>query len=140
MMLTVNNFIMKNKKLLLLIHVKVILLACLITQAGFASTFYEPATSGSENNGGSSSSPFKIIVRAASVSNANDVVLISVGTHSEFNITPSSSGAEGDHVVFKPNPGSGTLIVKHPGSDSDDSIPVFNLSKRNFIWIEGILF
>lgn len=40
-------------------------------------------------------------------------------------------------IVFKPNPGTGTVIIKHPGTSADDDTPVFQLANRSFILIEG---
>lgn len=107
--------------------------------SGFSATYYV-STSGSDNNNGSSGSPYRTIAKAASVVNAGDVVLISGGTYSEKDITPKSSGSEGKYIIFKPNPGSGAVTVKHPATSVDDKTPVFQLSNRSYIWIEGLQF
>src|SRR5690606_5013530 len=36
-------------------------------------------------------------------------------------------------------PGTGDVIIKHPATAADDT-PVFNLSNRSYIWIEGFQF
>lgn len=100
---------------------------------------YVVATTGSDANSGTSSSPFKTIGKAASSVVAGDTVLVTAGTYSEKNIAPKSSGTQAARIVFKPVPGTGTVVVKHPATAADDT-PIFSLSSRNFIWIEGFTF
>lgn len=100
---------------------------------------YTVAATGSDSNAGTSSSPFRTIGKAASVVVAGDTVLVAAGTYAEKNIAPKSSGTQTSRIVFKPVPGTGTVIVKHPATAADDT-PIFSLSSRSFIWIEGFTF
>lgn len=106
---------------------------------GLSATYYV-SNSGSDNNNGSAGSPFRTVKKAASSVSAGDVVLISGGTYTEENIIPSASGSEGNYIVFKSNPGSGTVTMKHPGTSPTGENPLFNLSNRSYIWIEGLTF
>jgi hypothetical protein len=130
------NIVLFNKKL------RVFLLTLFVTflYSNSYSANYYVSTTGNDNNNGSIASPFRTIAKAASVVSAGDVVLITGGTYSEKNITPRVSGTEGNYIVFKPNPGTGNVIVKHPATSIDDRTPVFQLSNRNYIWIEGLQF
>jgi hypothetical protein len=97
------------------------------------------ATSGSDNGNGSALNPFRTIAKAAQTAKAGDTILVSGGTYSEKQITPGNSGLEGKYIVFRAKPGSGTVTIKHPATTTDTT-PVFNLSNRNYIWIEGFQF
>lgn len=97
------------------------------------------ATTGNDASDGSSSAPYKTIAKAATTVNAGDTVLVAGGTYSEKNIAPKSSGTQTAMVVFKPKPGTGTVTIKHPATAADDT-PVFSLSSRSFVWIEGFSF
>lgn len=116
-----------------------LILACFIVNAGFATTYYvSPA--GSDSANGSVATPFLTIGKGASVVSAGDSVLVSGGTYSEDNIAPATSGTQNAMIVFKPNPGTGDVIIQHPGTTIDASTPVFQLSNRDYIWIEGFQF
>ncbi len=95
--------------------------------------------SGSDNGSGNASSPFLTIAKAAQSASAGDTVLVHGGTYSESGIQPASSGSSGNYIVFRPMPGTGDVIIKHPAS-SANTTPVFNLSSRSYIWIEGFEF
>lgn len=126
----------RNKKIRVLL---LALLGIFLYSSVYSATYYV-STMGNDNNNGSSGSPFRTIAKAASVVSAGDIVLISVGTYTETNITPRVSGTEGNYIVFKPNPSTASVIVRHPGTSVDDLTPVFQLSNRNYIWIEGLQF
>lgn len=115
-----------------------VILLTLIAQAAMART-YTVASTGNDGGDGSSTNPFKSIGKAASMVVAGDTVLVSGGTYSEKGIVPKSSGAQTARIVFKPKPGTGTVTIKHPATAADNT-PVFSLSSKNFIWIEGFTF
>lgn len=98
------------------------------------------STSGNDTQSGSLNAPFRTIVKAASMVAAGDTVLIAAGTYTEQNIVPKASGTERKRIVFKPLTASDVVIVKHPGTTISDNTPVFQLSNRNYIWIEGLQF
>lgn len=100
---------------------------------------YYVSTTGNDASNGSSASPFRTIAKAATVVAAGDSVIIGGGTYSEKNITPKVSGQEGRWIIFAPSPGS-TVIMKHPATSISDETPIFQLSNRNYIWIEGLQF
>jgi hypothetical protein len=100
---------------------------------------YTVSNTGNDGGDGSAAAPYKTIAKAASMVAAGDTVLVSAGTYSEKNIAPKSSGTQAARIVFKPAPGTGTVIIKHPATAADDT-PIFSLSSRNFIWIEGFTF
>lgn len=100
---------------------------------------YTVSNSGNDGGDGSASAPYKTIAKAASMVAAGDTVLVSGGTYSEKNIAPKSSGTQTAMVVFKPKPGTGTVTIKHPAT-AQDNTPIFSLSSRNFVWIEGFSF
>ncbi len=112
-----------------------VLLTC---SSSFAANYYV-STTGNDQSSGSSATPFRTIAKAATVAAAGDSVIISAGTYSEKNITPAASGQEGKWIFFLPSPGS-TVVVKHPATDISDGTPIFQLSNRNYIWIEGLQF
>ncbi|MCW0483262.1 DUF1565 domain-containing protein [Gaoshiqia sediminis] len=115
----------------------VLFLLCWATT--FATNYYvSPA--GNDTADGSEAAPFKTIAKAATLVNAGDTVFVAEGTYTEQNITPKSSGTENAMIVFKPKPGTGDVIIKHPGTSISDNTPVFQLSNRNYIWIEGFQF
>lgn len=115
------------------------LMAVLVApQSGFAKAIHVAST-GNDAGDGSASAPYKTIGKAATTVNAGDTVLVAGGTYSEKNIAPKSSGTQTSMVVFKPKPGSGTVTIKHPATAQDDT-PIFSLSSRSFVWIEGFSF
>lgn len=103
-------------------------------------TNYHVSPSGSDAANGSQATPFKTIVKAASMAIPGDTVYVYEGTYIEHNITPQSSGTENAMIVFKTIPGTSGVIVKHPGTSINDDTPVFQLSNRSYIWIEGFQF
>ena len=107
--------------------------------AGFA-TNYNVSPTGNDTANGSHEAPFKTIAKAATMVDAGDTVFVAEGTYIEQNITPKSSGTENARIVFKPLIGAGDVIIKHPGTSISDNTPVFQLSNRNYIWIEGFQF
>ena len=117
----------------------VAILFLLFANFSFAASIYVSPT-GSDTSNGTQANPFKTIAKAATVVNPGDTVFVNGGTYIEHNITPKSSGTESAMIVFKPNPATGNVIITHPGTTISDNTPVFQLSNRNFIWIEGFHF
>jgi len=105
----------------------------------FAVNYYV-SNSGSDTQSGSLNQPFKTIAKAANMVAAGDTVLISSGSYIEHNIVPKASGTERKRIVFKPLTSSDEVSIKHPGITINDNTPVFQLSNRNYIWIEGLQF
>lgn len=113
------------------------LLFCISTAIA---TNYHVSPSGSDAANGSEATPFQTIVKAASMVMPGDTVFVYEGTYIEHNITPKSSGTENAMIVFKTVPGTTGVIVKHPGTSINDDTPVFQLSNRSYIWMEGFQF
>ena len=130
---------MDKRLLLLSFKFSVLIITCLFFHSGFAKTYYV-STTGNNTGDGSASTPFKTIAKAASVLSPGDTVLVFGGNYSEKNIIPATSGTENAMIVFKPNPGTGDVIISHPATSLNDDTPIFNLSNRSFIWIEGLSF
>lgn len=117
----------------------VVAIFALIAHTGMA-TNYHVSPDGSDTANGSEATPFKTIAKAATMVNPGDTIFVAEGTYIEHNITPKSSGTEIAMIVFKPKPGTGDVIIKHPGTSITDNTPVFQLSNRNYIRIEGFQF
>ena len=94
----------------------------------------------SANGDGSESNPYGSIAKAASVAAAGDIILVSGGTYSEKSIVPKSSGTDKALIVFRPKSSSDEVIIKHPATSTNDNTPIFDLSNRNYIQIEGFTF
>jgi len=129
------------EKIIALVNLKfkILILVCLTTNLGFSTTYYV-SPSGDDSASGTVSSPFKTITKAASMVSAGDTVLVAEGTYIEKNIIPAASGTESAMIVFKPRQETGDVVVKHPATSLDDNTPVFQLSNRSFIWVEGFNF
>lgn len=127
------NIFSNYKKILTL------LLVCFGINISWA-TNYHVSPDGNDTANGSVDAPFKTISKAASMVVAGDTVFVAEGTYIERDITPKSSGIESAMIVFKAIPGTTGVIVKHPGTSIDDDTPVFQLTNRSFIWIEGFHF
>lgn len=68
-------------------------------------------------------------------------MLIEGGTYSERSIVPAQSGTEGNYIVFRPAPGTGDVVIKYPAtSEEDNPDSIFDLTYKNYIWIEGLHF
>jgi len=99
------------------------------------------STSGNDSGDGSKSNPYRTIAKAASIAIAGDFVLVAGGTYAEQGISPANSGSPGSMITFMVEPDTGEVTIQHPaGSYSAGLPPVFNLSARNYIWIEGYTF
>ena len=120
-------------------HLFTLLVSLFIINNVFATNYYVSG-SGNDSGAGSLSSPFETISKAATLVSPGDTVLIEAGIYFEENITPNSSGTENAMIVFKPLPGTGDVILKHPGTSINDNTPVFLLSNKDFIRIEGLQF
>src|SRR6185436_6635215 len=93
------------------------LLVVLQTSA-FATTFFV-ATTGSDSNPGTQTSPFKSLTKAQSVAVSGDTVSIRGGTYSSFTIAGSDSNYNFVHNITK----SGITYAAFTGET-----PVFNFS------------
>jgi hypothetical protein len=112
---------------------------CLFDKPGLTKNIYV-SPSGNDAGNGSDSSPYKTIAKSATALSAGDTVLVSGGVYSERNITPNNSGTGNAMIVFKPKPNSGSVTIRHPATSYSDNTPVFSLSNKSFIWIEGFRF
>ncbi len=81
----------------------------------YAATYYV-ATNGNNSNSGSSGSPWLTMQKAFDTVNPGDIVLILGGTYSSGTILLTRSGSSGSMITFKPDPGTGTPILRHNGS------------------------
>lgn len=77
-------------------------------------TTYYVATTGADNNAGTSAAPFKTIQKCATVAVAGDTCLINAGTYRET-VKPTNSGTAGNPITFKPVVGA---TVKVDGTDA----------------------
>ncbi|HKJ44166.1 MAG TPA: PKD domain-containing protein, partial [Sunxiuqinia sp.] len=130
---------MKKNRYKVSTRLKVLIITCFFVQVGFAKT-YHVSTAGNDTGDGSVDQPFRSISKAANVLSPGDTVLVSGGIYLEKNIIPASSGTQNSVIVFKADPSSGTVAISHPAVSPNDNTPVFNLSNKNFIWIEGFQF
>ncbi|MBX2858571.1 MAG: DUF1565 domain-containing protein [Cellvibrionaceae bacterium] len=126
---------MSNHVLLRLMYVFVFL----VPQVSLGATYYV-SKNGYDGNDGSSSAPFLTIKKAASVVKSGDIVQIREGTYVEKSITPAASGSSNNYICFQIADNTGNVVLKHPANSVDDKTPVFNLSNRSHIWIEGLRF
>lgn len=105
---------------------------------------YHVSNSGSDDSDGGRITPFKTIAKAASVAQPGDTIWVKEGTYSEHSIKPAMSGIDGAMIVFKPADGARTVTIKHPATEFTGagmtSTPVFDLTDRNYIRIEGFDF
>jgi hypothetical protein len=120
-------------------YIITLLVLNLLVSGAYAKTYFV-SSSGSDASAGTVANPLKTIKKAASLVNAGDTVLVEGGTYMEENIQPKSSGTANAMIVFKPQAGTGDVIIKHPGTSIDDNNPVFGLEYRSYIWIEGFVF
>ncbi|HYX09991.1 MAG TPA: T9SS type A sorting domain-containing protein [Bacteroidales bacterium] len=130
---------MKSKLFSLRRRLKIIIVASLYIHTSFAATYYV-SPSGSDSGDGSAESPFATISKAATIVIPGDTILVNGGSYFEKNIIPASSGTENAMIVFKTNPGTGVVTISHPAVSLDDNTPIFDLSNKSYIWIEGFQF
>ena len=71
---------------------------------------YYVATTGSDSNSGSSSSPWRTIGHAAGVVNAGDTVIVENGTYNEL-VTFNASGGPGSPITFKSQNKWGAVVA-----------------------------
>ncbi len=104
-----------------------------------AATYYV-STSGSDNNNGSQSSPFRTPSYAASIVNPGDSVIIENGTYSPFTI--SRSGSSGAPITFESQNKWGAVIDAGGGSYavaiSASYINIMNFRMQNIAY-DGIV-
>jgi len=74
-----------------------------------AGNTYYVATTGSNSNSGTQSSPFQTIQKCASIASAGDTCLIRAGTYRET-ITPANSGTASAPITFAPYNGESVTV------------------------------
>lgn len=99
-------------------------------------TTYYTSTSGSDNNSGSSSSPFKTINHGIGVLHAGDTLLVKTGTYSEQLPDSITSGTSWTNAVtIKANPGD--IVTIKPPSGALRAVTFSNGEK--YIIIDGFI-
>jgi parallel beta-helix repeat protein len=111
-----------------------------LTQPQFclAKTIYV-ATTGADSNPGSQSAPLRNIQRAVQLVSAGDTVLVRGGSYAE-QVIIKVSGTAGNLITLKPEPGTGTVFIKHPTTQPLINTPIIELSPASYIRIEGFYF
>jgi alpha-N-arabinofuranosidase len=85
-------------------HASILVLVTLVTQMAHATEFHV-STSGSDNNDGSASKPFKTISAAARVAQPGDVITVHAGVYRE-RINPTRGGeSDAKRIVYRAAPG-----------------------------------
>ncbi len=117
-----------------------LLLIWLLTNSEIASAkIYYVAMTGSNSNFGTESRPFRTIQKAANVVNPGDTVLVRGGSYVE-QINIKTSGTASSKITFKPEPGTGTVFLKHPTTSPPADKAVFELFNAGYNRIEGFHF
>ncbi|UKS26974.1 RICIN domain-containing protein [Paenibacillus sp. HWE-109] len=104
------------------------------TQA--AGNTYYVATTGSDSNSGTISSPFKTIAKAASVMVAGDTCMIRGGTYREV-IQPTKSGTAGNPITYKAYAGE-TVTVSAADKVTGWTLHSGNIYKAQMNWSLGM--
>src|SRR5437870_1312921 len=92
------------------------LLLVILASTAFAADLYV-ATTGSDSNNGSPSTPWKTIQHATNVVNAGDTVHVASGTYTTAAISSTHSGTSGSRIVFVSDSKWGAQIVINSGSN-----------------------
>ena len=71
---------------------------------------------------------------------AGDTVYVTGGLYVVEGLKPGHSGSEGRFVVFRPLPGTGEVVVRHPDVLPGDYSAVFDLSGLKYVWLGGFTF
>ena len=87
---------------------------------------------------GTQASPFDAIQKAADVVRPGDIVLVKGGVYEE-SVTLKTSGTESHPIIFRPQPDTGAIILRHPAEDQETK-GVFTLRDISFVHIEGFRF
>jgi parallel beta-helix repeat protein len=95
-----------------------------------ASNYYVSPT-GSNNNVGSSGSPWLTIQKAANNMTAGDTVFIHAGTYPE-RVSPPLSGTAANYITFR-DFGDGEVVIDGGGGTRDESIHISNRSYLRFM-------
>ena len=101
--------------------------------------YYVSAAAG-DGGDGTHVRPFKDIQAAATLAEAGDTVYVTGGLYVVEGLKPGHSGSEGRFVVFRPLPGTGEVVVRHPDVLPGDYSAVFDLSGLKYVWIGGFTF
>jgi len=96
---------------------------------------YYVATTGSDSNAGTLSSPWLTIQHSASIVVAGDTVNIEAGTYTE-KVTPANSGTAGSLITYQ-NYNDGTVIINGTGVVTGDT-GLFDISSKSYIVISGL--
>jgi Concanavalin A-like lectin/glucanases superfamily/Right handed beta helix region/PKD domain len=116
-----------------------------VCQEGYAATYYIDSVNGNDSGSGTSTSPWKTLVKAGSSTvKAGDTVLFKAGVYTGT-LAPVNSGTAGNLITFKPDAGlacqGGFGQTKVPGSCKIDgqgaSGTAVNLAGKQYIRIEG---
>src|SRR6476646_9341567 len=104
-----------------------------LTQPQFclAKTIYV-ATTGADSNPGSQSAPLRSIQRAVQLVSPGDTVLVRGGSYAE-QVIIKVSGTAGNLITLKPEPGTGTVFIKHPTSQPLTNTPIIDLFPASYI-------
>lgn len=96
------------------------ILFLLLAQVAFGASYYV-ATTGSDSNIGSQASPFLTIQKAANVVAAGDTVFIRGGTYASSSLIGLvTSGTSGSPITWKPEPATGTPVIRYSGAKQYD--------------------
>ena len=101
--------------------------------------YYVSAAAG-DGGDGTHVRPFKDIQAAATLAEAGDTVYVTGGLYVVEGLKPGHSGSEGRFVVFRPLPGTGEVVVRHPDVLPGDYSAVFDLSGLKYVWLGGFTF
>jgi hypothetical protein len=109
-----------------------------------ASINYYVATNGSDNNPGTSASPFKTIQKAASVVNPGDTVIVRDGvytTSSQYTTVLSRSGTAGNYITFRSEHKYGAVLDGNNVSSycfsigyGSSYVTIQDFEIKNFLW------
>ncbi|MFX0195377.1 MAG: right-handed parallel beta-helix repeat-containing protein [Candidatus Hodarchaeota archaeon] len=100
-----------------------------LSTTSLANTYYVSPT-GSDNNPGTLSQPWKTIQNASSILLPGDTVYIRGGTYQE-SVRPTRSGQIGNYIIYAAYPGEKVILNINSG-------PAVNLRNRDYIIVDGI--
>lgn len=117
------------------------LLAALMIGLGTSASMgleYHVAVNGNDANSGAREAPLRTLQRAADVARAGDTVLVRGGTYAE-RVVVKSSGEFGRPITFRPEPGTGDVVLKNPAREPSRSF-MFTLEDKGYNCITGFTF
>ena len=101
-----------------------------------SSVSFYVATTGSDSNSGTISSPWRTIQHAANSVQAGDTVFVRAGTYNESVNIPISGSASAGPVIFQSYPGE-NAIIDGTGLTPSGSQGLINISSQSYVTIEG---